>query len=79
MPAPVGDITLDGKPRSVSGGCPTVTFTVGGRTVFTTRDTDYKKGKCGDLSKDNKEVEVNGTLMSDGRVRAERVTFSKED
>jgi hypothetical protein len=75
----VSPITLEGRARSVNGTCPALTFTVDGRTVYTTSATDYKKGKCSDLTKGGEDVEVKGTLMSDKRVRADRVTFDKDD
>jgi hypothetical protein len=76
----VRDITLKGDARSASGACPTLTFTVEGRTVYTTSDTDYRDGNCKDLlSNGRKDVKVMGTLMSDNRVRARRVTFDEDD
>ena len=73
------EITLQGEPRSVTGSCPTLTFTLDGRTVYTTDDTDFKKGKCKDVSTTRKDIEVKGTLMSDNRVRANRITFGEDD
>lgn len=56
----------------MSGSCPTLTFVVDGRQVYTTGDTGFKKGNCRDL-RNGMEVEVKGMLMSDGTVRAQRV------
>jgi hypothetical protein len=72
----VSDITLTGKVDSVTGSCPALTFTLQGHTVYTTADTQFMKGPCKDIQK-NAEVEVRGKLMSDDRVRADRVTFEK--
>jgi hypothetical protein len=81
-PTPVREIELDGEARRVSGVCPALTFVLEGRTVYTTADTKYSRGSCerlqnggGDDDDDEKEVEIVGTLMSDGRVRADRVRF----
>ena len=74
------DITLKGDARSASGECPTLTFTLDGRTVYTTKDTEFRDGKCNDLlSSRNTDIKVMGTLMSDNRVLARRVDFDKDD
>jgi hypothetical protein len=82
-PTPVREIELDGEARRVSGACPALTFVLEGRTVYTTADTKYSRGSCERLQNgggdddddDEREVEIVGTLMSDGRVRADRVRF----
>jgi hypothetical protein len=61
----------------VFGVCPILLFTVEGRDVFTLPGTDFSKGDCGDV-RNGREVEVKGVLMSDGRVRAEKVTLKKD-
>lgn len=71
-PTPVREIELEGSIQSLSGICPTITFRVDGRSVFTTADTKFKDGSCRAL-RNGSEVEVRGTLLSDGTVRAERV------
>ena len=70
------EVTLNGKLVSKSGSCPTVTFKIGGDVVYTTSVTKYERGECKDLLNDAK-VDVHGMLMSDGRVRADRVRFEK--
>ena len=60
--------------EAVSGSCPALTFRLEGRTVYTSSDTRWSEGSCKNL-KNKKEVEVRGYLMSDQRVRADRVIF----
>jgi hypothetical protein len=58
------------------GVCPILAFSVDGRDVFTLPGTDFNKGECSDL-KNGTEVDVTGVLMSDGLVRADKVTLKK--
>ena len=53
-----------------------VTFALESMNVYTTADTAVRKGPCKDL-KNDKKVRVEGWLMSDLRVRADKVTFDK--
>ena len=62
---------------NLSGSCHTATFTLDGRTVYTTENTSFERGPCRDLT-NNQEVELDGVLMSDGRVRADRIRFEKD-
>jgi hypothetical protein len=73
----VSEITLVGEARTVSGTCPTLTFTVQTRTVYTTEQTMFSRGPCRDLQ-NGREVEVRGMLMSDNRVRADRIRFEDD-
>ena len=65
-------VELEGRLSGLSGSCPTVTFKVRAQDVYTTSSTRYDDGRCGDL-RNGQSVEIRGTLMSDGRVRADRV------
>jgi hypothetical protein len=57
----------------VAGTCPEVTFRIGGQTLFyTTADTRYDDVRCSDL-RNGMSVEIKGTLMSDGRIRADQI------
>ena len=76
-PTPVSEITLVGEAGTVSGTCPALTFTVQSRTVYTTEQTMFSKGPCRDLQ-NGREVEVRGMLMSDNRVRADRIRFEDD-
>lgn len=62
----------------MTGSCPTVRFTVDGRTVFTTDATKYDGGSCGKL-RAGRDVEIAGWLMSDGTVRADEIDFDDDD
>lgn len=73
-PTPVRSIELKGRVSALDGSCPARTFTVDGRTVYTTSETRYDDGSCGRL-RNGVEVKIRGTLMSDGQVRADRVEF----
>ena len=78
-PTPVQAIRLDGEARDVSGTCPNKTFRLDGRTVYTTAQTVFERGGCGDLRNDADIDDLRGMLMSDGRVRADRIRFEKDD
>jgi hypothetical protein len=71
-------IELDGEARDVAGSCPNKTFTLDKRTVYTSAQTGYERGDCGDLRNRKDLDEVRGMLMSDGRVRADRIRFEKD-
>jgi len=75
-PTPVRPIDLSGRVSLLSGECPLFTFELDQMDVYTTTDTEFAKGPCRDL-KDDKKVRVDGWLMSDLRVRADKVTFDK--
>lgn len=71
-PTPVRAIELKGKVAGVSGTCPSLTFTLEQYTVWTSGSTTFKKGPCRDV-KNGADVNVEGFLMSDGKVRADEV------
>ena len=71
-PTPVSSIDLEGNLANLGGICPDLSFRLEGRTVYTTTATRFSGGPCNRL-RDGDDVEVSGTLMSDGRVRADRV------
>jgi hypothetical protein len=69
----VRPIDLSGRISEVSGNCPAITFELRGRTVYTTGDTDFRKTACHKIDRGT-ELQVDGMEMSDGKVRADRVT-----
>lgn len=71
-PVPVGPIDLEGEVRGLSGNCPAVSFWLGDRRIQATTSTNFRGGPCRRL-RDGMEVEVEGMLMSDGTVRADRI------
>ena len=60
--------------RTLGGTCPDLTFIVAGRTVYTTSATEFSRGSCNKM-RNGDTVEISGTVMSDGLVRADRVRF----
>ena len=77
-PTPERKIDLDGRVQSLAGGCPVISFRVGGRTVLTTPETKFKGGSCDNL-RNGTEVDVKGMLMSDGTVVAGEVKRKDDD
>jgi hypothetical protein len=73
-PTPVREITLSGEISAVTGVCPTWRFSLESLTVYTTVTTTYEKGPCSRI-KDGIKLDVEGWLMSDGTVRADRIRF----
>lgn len=65
------EIELEGRVTELSGACPALTFKIRGLTVYTNSDTDFDR-RCSDV-RNGREVEVEGMLMSDGTVRADKV------
>ena len=78
-PTPVRSIELDGEARDVAGTCPNKTFSLENRTVYTSAQTTYERGACSNLVNRVDIDFVRGMLMSDGRVRADRIRFEKDD
>lgn len=65
-------VSVSGKVQSLSGKCPSLTFTVGSKTIVTDSSTDFAKFHCSDV-KNGVAVSVSGTLQSNGTVRAAQV------
>ena len=72
-PIPVLPIRLEGEIGDVSGECPSIRFELRGRIVYTTNQTDFRKTDCRRIDRGT-DLEVEGMVMSDGTVRADRVT-----
>ena len=72
-PIPIRRIELSGRIGDVSGACPSIRFELRDRTVYTTSLTNFREIKCGKIDRGT-ELEVDGMVMSDGTVRADRVT-----
>lgn len=60
-----------------SGDCPNIGFLVSGRAVVTNGLTEFKKGRCRDLSIGD-YVKVRGTVVTGNPVTADRVEFKNE-
>lgn len=55
---------FEGTVSGVSGRCPDLSFMAGGRRVVANRNTDYKHGKCTDLSNGDRPA-IAGTMIGD--------------
>jgi hypothetical protein len=74
--SPPQPITLTGDVSNLSGACPVLTFTLGGRTVQTAASTIYTGGNCPKL-KNGDTVTVRGLLNSGGTVDATELEYAK--
>jgi hypothetical protein len=70
--APSPEVKLKGRPMSVTGVCPAITFTVNATPVATTGSTRFKDGPCTAVARVSK-VEVKGFRQPDGSVLAHSV------
>jgi hypothetical protein len=66
------EIDLDGEISGLLGVCPNLVFRLEGRTVRTGSATEFRKLECADL-RDGRDVDVKGTVQSDGSVFATRI------
>jgi hypothetical protein len=74
-PAPKPEpVDFEGWVIGISGACPNVTLLVNGRTVVTDGRTDFRRGRCRDLSWGDR-IRVRGTATSGGAVDADRIEF----
>jgi hypothetical protein len=77
-PPPSGNsITLDGVVLAVLGHCPDIAFWTDSHWAVATAATDYKKGRCEDVSTGD-SVKVNGRLRADDAVDADSVELKKQ-
>ncbi len=68
---------VHGLVSALTGSCPTVTFTVNGKTVKTTPETAFHGVGCSNL-KNGGRVEVKGATQTDGSIVASFVTVNGE-
>jgi hypothetical protein len=71
-------VAFEGRISSVSGTCPTVTFTVRGMSIVADNATKYEKSKCGDV-RSGRSVKGEGTTQSNGTVRATELRVKEDD
>ena len=69
---PAKETEFAGLATALSGTCPALHLTIGGRSVSTTTSTAFEGVVCAKLTVGQK-VEVKGTLQSDGSVIATRI------
>jgi hypothetical protein len=65
-------VSFTGTIIGVTGKCPNLTFTAGGFTVVTNKDTRFKDLTCGGI-RVGRVVDVQGTTTTAGTVLAEIV------
>jgi Domain of unknown function (DUF5666)/Putative binding domain, N-terminal len=65
-------VDVEGNVGSLSGSCPSLSFTVRGQAVITDGSTEFKKSSCRDI-RNGVEVKVKGERRGSGPIRAERV------
>jgi hypothetical protein len=70
----VEEFDRTGEIANLAGSCPTSTFLLQERVVHTTSATSYERGSC-QVMKNGILVRVQGWLMSDNTVRADRVRY----
>jgi hypothetical protein len=75
-PGDQNETEFTGSVAAVTGSCPALSFSVGGRSVKSTSSTEFKDGSCGDV-KSGVMLEVKGTAEKDGSVTASRLKFEK--
>ena len=71
-------VEFEGLVLTRSGDCPDISFLAGGRAVVANGQTDYKKGRCRDLSIGD-FVKVRGTVVTGSPVTADRIEFKNEE
>jgi len=72
------EFEAEGAVSGVSGTCPSITFTLAGKTIRTNASTEFKHGPCSSIASGD-TVEVEGTLQTDGSVLAKKVEIEKDD
>jgi hypothetical protein len=70
-------VDFAGEISNPFGNCPNVAFGVDSMVVITDSETDYAKGKCGDLRR-GKDIRGSGLMQSNGTVKATDIRFSKD-
>jgi hypothetical protein len=73
-PPPGEEVRFDGEITSIAGVCPIVSFMASGRAVVTDGNTEYRDGRCRDLSVGD-DIEVRGITITGGVVLATRIEF----
>jgi len=66
------EVKVSGKVSNLSGGCPSISFTIGSTRIATNGSTRFEDGSCGSV-KNGITVEVRGTQQPDGSLLATEV------
>jgi uncharacterized protein DUF5666/all-beta uncharacterized protein/BACON domain-containing protein len=74
-PPPTGgqQASFSGTVSHVSGSCPNLTFTVGGRTVKTDRDTRFRDITCADVARGGRSITGDGVTDASGAIVADNI------
>src|SRR5215213_807948 len=78
LPPPPETVEFEGFVWARSGDCPSIGFLVGSHAVVTNGQTEFKKGKCRDLTIGD-YVKVRGTVLSGSTVTADRIEIKNEE
>lgn len=70
-------VEFEGVVLLLSGNCPNISLLVSERGVVTNGRTEYKRGRCRDLSVGD-HIKVRGTVVTGNPVTAERIEFRDE-
>ena len=70
-------VQVSGKAQSISGRCPAIRFDLGGTTIATNGDTDFRNLKCTDVKK-GVRLTVQGVSQPNGAVLATQVTRTSD-
>jgi hypothetical protein len=70
--ASTSQVTLKGTVSNLTGSCPTVAFSLGGRSIKTSASTTYGDRSCADV-KHGSTVGILGTVQADGSILASEV------
>ena len=78
-PAAAAHVTFEGTISGLSGHCPNLTFSAGGRTIVADGSTSYSgHTKCDDV-RNGRSVSGEGDVQANGTVKATRVEVSGGD
>lgn len=72
------EFEAEGAIAGLSGACPSITFTLAGRTFRTNASTEFKGGACSAIANGD-TVEAEGTVQTDGAVLAKKVEIEDDD
>ena len=72
------EFEAEGAISGLAGTCPSITFTLAGRTFRTNSSTEFKGGACSAIANGD-TVEAEGMLQTDGSVLAKKVEIEDDD
>jgi len=72
------EVEVKGLVSGLTGACPSITFTIGTRTITATAQTRFEDGDCASVV-NGALVEVEGTLQADGSILARKISVEDDD